>query len=254
MRSGKALAIKRINKDINEITKSPVEGIGIVSINDDPMKYVVNLRLMQGIYEGYCLQLLLTFTDNYPTKPPKILIFPNQAISGEYHHHIFPDNSQDENGHHFKKFCFDLLDNDFMSTSTEHTGWNPSYSISSLLLQVQNFIADPDMHASHLPNKAKIRQLMNSMNTYKRKFKIKEDNKETTIIHTWENPYPKMYFKNDKKEKEKNENKDEINKSNNAEKNKEKENEQNMQIIKENLTCFMLKLNYIEDPDILLGL
>ena len=253
MRSGKALAIKRINKDINEITKSPVEGIGIVSINDDPMKYVVNLRLMQGIYEGYCLQLLLTFTDNYPTKPPKILIFPNQAISGEYHHHIFPDNSQDENGHHFKKFCFDLLDNDFMSTSTEHTGWNPSYSISSLLLQVQNFIADPDMHASHLPNKAKIRQLMNSMNTYKRKFKIKEDNKETTIIHTWENPYPKMYFKKDKKEKEKNENKDEINKSNNAEKNKEKENEQNMQIIKENLTCFMLKLNYIEDPDILLG-
>ena len=34
---------------------------------------------------------------------------------------------------------------------------------------------------------------------------------------------------------------------------KDKENEQKMKIIKENLTCFMLKLNYIEDPDILLG-
>ena len=39
MRSGKALAIKRINKDIKEITKYPIEGIGIVSIDNDPMKY-----------------------------------------------------------------------------------------------------------------------------------------------------------------------------------------------------------------------
>ena len=52
MSSGKALAIKRINKDMREITKSPVEGVGIVSINNDPMKYVVNLRLMSGIYEA----------------------------------------------------------------------------------------------------------------------------------------------------------------------------------------------------------
>jgi ubiquitin-protein ligase len=188
MSSGRALAIKRINKDMKEIVKSPIEGIGIVSIDNDPMKYVVNLRLMQGPYEGYCLQLLLTFTDNYPTRPPKILIFPNQAISGEYHHHIFNDS----NG--FKKFCFDLLDNDFMSISEEHTGWNPSYSISSLLLQVQNFIADPDLHG-FLPSKEKINQLMNSMKDYEKIFKIKDGNKEIEIVHTWENPYPEKSLK-----------------------------------------------------------
>ena len=88
MISGKALALKRINKDLKEITKSPIEGIGIVSMDNDPMKYIVNICLMEGIYKGYCIQLLLTFSDNYPTKPPKILIFPNQTISGEYHHHI----------------------------------------------------------------------------------------------------------------------------------------------------------------------
>ena len=170
MSSGKALAIKRINKDMKEIVKSPIEGIGIVSIDNDPMKYAVNIRLMQGPYEGYCLQLLLTFTDNYPTRPPKILIFPDQGISGEYHHHIFPDR----NG--FKKFCFDLLENDFMSISQEHTGWNPSYSISSLLLQVQNFIADPDMHG-YIPPKEKINILMSSMKNYKRVFSIKDGNK-----------------------------------------------------------------------------
>jgi len=239
MSSGKALAIKRINKDMKEIVKSPIEGIGIVSIDNDPMKYAVNLRLMQGPYEGYCLQLLLTFTDNYPTRPPKILIFPHQGISGEYHHHIFPDR----NG--FKKFCFDLLDNDFMNISEEHTGWNPSYSISSLLLQVQNFIADPDLHG-HIPPKEKINQLMNSMNNYKRIFKITNEDGETEIVHTWKNPYPEMYFK--KYDKNNNNKTNEIDIKNNN-----KENEKKMHIIKENLTCFMLKLNYIEDQDILLG-
>ena len=151
----KVIAIKRINKDMREIMKSPIEGIGIASLDNDLMKYVVNIRLMVGPYEGYCVQLLLTFNDNYPTKPPKILIYPDQAIDGQYHHHIFQDYSKDEKGHYFKKFCFDLLDNDFMNISEEHTGWNPSYSISSLLLQVQNFIADPDMHG-HIPPKYKI--------------------------------------------------------------------------------------------------
>ena len=239
--SGKAIAIKRINKDMREITKNPIEGIGIASIDNDPKKYVVNLRLMAGIYEGYCVQLLLTFSDNYPTKPPKILIYPDQAIDGQYHHHIFSDGLTDENGHHFKKFCFDLLDNDFMSISEEHTGWNPSYSISSLLLQVQNFIADPDLPEYRLPNKNQIEQLMKSMNNYKRKFIIKEDNNTIEKIHTWNNPYPEMYFnKKDNKKK---------NKNNNTNKNDEKR----LELIKENLTCFMLKLNYIDDPDILLG-
>ena len=235
--------MKRINKDMREITKNPVEGIGIASLDNNPMKYVVNICLMSGIYKGYCVQLLLTFSDNYPTKPPKILIYPDQTISGEYHHHIFQDNSQDVNGHYFKKFCFDLLDNDFMSISEEHTGWNPSYSISSLLLQVQNFIADPDMPSYHLPNKTKIDQLMNSMDYYKRVFTIKEGNKTIKKVHTWKNPYPEMYFKKNDKN---NENENKAN-------DKKKEDEKRMELIKENLTCFMLKLNYIDDPDILLG-
>ena len=240
----KVIAMKRINKDMKEIMKSPVEGIGIASIDNDLMKYVVNIRLMVGPYEGYCVQLLLTFNDNYPTKPPKILIYPDQAIDGQYHHHIFQDSSTDEKGHHFKKFCFDLLDNDFMNISEEHTGWNPSYSISSLLLQVQNFIADPDMHG-YIPPKNQINQLMKSMDYYQRKFTVYDGDKTFTKVHTWKDPYPEMYFKKNDKKNENEEDK---------EKNKKKEEEEKrMRIIKENLTCFMLKLNYIDDPDILLG-
>ena len=239
--SGKSIAIKRINKDMKEITKSPIEGIGIVSLSNDPMKYIVNIKLMEGPYKNYCVQLLLTFPDNYPTVPPKILIYPDQAIDGQYHHHIFMDSSQDENGHHFKKFCFDLLENDFMSTKDENTGWNPSYTISSLLLQVQNFLCEPDMHG-HIPDQHKIDQLMDSMNHYQRSFKIENDNGEEEIVtHTWNKPYPEM-FKKEKEESSKIKN----------EKEKDKD-DLRIQQIKENLTCFMLKLNYIDDPDILLG-
>ena len=78
--SGKSIATKRINKDLKKITNSPLEGIGIVSLSNNPMKYIVNIKLLQGPYTNYCVQLLLTFPDNYPTKPPKILIYPNQAF------------------------------------------------------------------------------------------------------------------------------------------------------------------------------
>ena len=243
----KNLALRRINKDIKEITQNPIEGIGIASLEGDPMKYVVNIKLMNGPYKDYCVQLYLTFPDSYPSKPPKILIYPDQAIDGQYHHHIFSDYTHDENGHEFKKFCFDLLDNDFMSTKEENSGWNPSYTISSLLLQVQNFICDPDMHG-YIPDKYKINELMNSMKYYSRTFKIiNDEGKPETVKHTWECPFPKMFVKN--------ENKNEIM----DEKKKSKENEKTqaekikMQQIKDNLTCFMLKLNYIDDPDILLG-
>ena len=240
---GKSLALKRISKDIKEITTNPIEGIGIISLLNEPMKYIVNIKLLQGPYTNYCVQLLLTFPDNYPTKPPKILIYPNQAIDGQYHHHIFPDIMRDENGKNFKKFCFDLLDNDFMSTKEENTGWNPSYTISSLLLQVQNFIGDPDMKG-HLPDKNKIEQLMKSMDNYQRCFTILNDKGEKEIItHTWSKPYPEMYQKNDKENSGENNDNDK----------KENINDNRIQQIKENLTCFMLKLNYIDDPDILLG-
>ncbi len=238
MNKAKLISQKRIIKDIKEIRDNPLEGIGITEYNNNIMEYIVNIKLQSGIYNGYCIQLLLTFNENYPTKPPKILIFPGQELDGRYHHHIFDEYSYGKGG--FKKFCFDLLDNDFMNVNEAKTGWNPSYTISSLLLQVQNFLSDPDMEESHLPNKDKIIFLLNSNKTYKKIFK---DIKGNDIIHTWKNPYPKMYFKDI--DNDNNKNKEiHINKKND---------EKRLEKIKQYLTCFTLKLNYIDAPEILLG-
>ena len=174
MNRTRIIALKRISKDIQEITNNPVEGIGIIQYEDDNFKFIVNIKLMYGIYKDFCLQLLLTFSDSYPTNPPKILLFPGQNFDGDYHHHVFYDSQG------FYKFCFDLLENDFMKTDEEKTGWNPSYTISSLLIQVQNFLCDPDLH--HEIPKSLIEKFFISMKTYSREFKEAEGK---IVFHTW---------------------------------------------------------------------
>ena len=92
-----SLCMNRISKDLKEISKSPLEGIGIVSLDNDPKNYIVNMKIMSGVYEGYCLQLLLTIPDEFPIKPPRILIYPGQCLDNTYHHHIFQSDLKDEN-------------------------------------------------------------------------------------------------------------------------------------------------------------
>ena len=237
-----SLCLNRINKDLKEITKYPIEGVGIVSLDNDPKKYVVNMKIMTGVFEGYCLQLLLTFSDNYPIKPPRILIYPGQGLDNSYHHHIFKSGLKDEKGNYFYKFCFDLLENDFLPTSSfAHTGWNPSYTISTLLLQVQTFLSNPDFH-NYIPDKEKIDTLMKSMDNYEKSFIIKnEKNEEITKVHTWKDPYPIMHLS-----------KNNLNIINN---NKLEENNKDdkLNLIKEDLTCYISRLNYIDNRNIILG-
>ena len=238
------IALKRISNDLKELSKCPLEGIGIASIDNDPLKYVINMELMSGPYQGYKVQLLMTLSENYQINPPKILIYPNQEIGNHYHHHIYSCNYG--NGYYYR-FCINFLENEFgMNTNEEYSGWNPAYTISSILLQVQNFISDPDMHT--IPNQTQIDNLMKSLVTYQRPFFDGEKN----VIHTWRNPFPKMYYS------ARNEKKMDIDEENikDNEIKEEKEDgivDRKKEIIKENLTCYFFRENYIDNPNIILG-
>jgi ubiquitin-protein ligase len=235
MQAKKVIALKRIANDMKELAKCPLEGIGIASIENDPMKFVVNMELMAGPYEGYKVQLLMTMNDEYPIKPPEMQIFPDQLIVMGFHSHIFLWSNN------YMGFCIKLLEKNFsMNINEQYTGWNPAYTISSILLQVQNFIGDPDMHQN--PSKSSIKRLMKSMNSYKRTFIIKDEEGEKKVVHTWKDPYPKMYRMKNQMEEEENEvieKKDKL--------------ERKQEVIKENLTCYLLRDNYIENSKVLLG-
>ena len=239
--SKRIIALKRISNDLKELSKCPLEGIGIASIDNDPLKYVINMELMSGPYQGYKVQLLMTLSENYPINPPKILIYPNQEIGNNYHHHIYSCNYGNA---YYYRFCINFLENEFgMNTNEEYSGWNPAYTISSILLQVQNFISDPDLH--RIPDQAQVDNLMKSLVTYQRPFFDGEKN----VIHTWRNPFPKMYYSgsNGKKMELDEDMENEI---------KEEKNEiidRKKEIIKENLTCYFFRENYIDNQNILLG-
>ena len=239
--SKRIIALKRISNDLKELSKCPLEGIGIASIDNDPLKYVINMELMSGPYQGYKVQLLMTLSENYPINPPKILIYPNQEIGNNYHHHIYSCNYGNK---YYYRFCINFLENEFgMNTNEEYSGWNPAYTISSILLQVQNFISDPDLH--RIPDQAQVDNLMKSLVTYQRPFFDGEKN----VIHTWRNPFPKMYYSgsNGKKMEVDEEMENEI---------KEEKNEiidRKKEIIKENLTCYFFRENYLDNQNILLG-
>ena len=239
--SKRIIALKRISNDLKELSKCPLEGIGIASIDNDPLKYVINMELMSGPYQGYKVQLLMTLSENYPINPPKILIYPNQEIGNNYHHHIYSCNYGNA---YYCRFCINFLENEFgMNTNEEYSGWNPAYTISSILLQVQNFISDPDLH--RIPDQAQVDNLMKSLVTYQRPFFDGEKN----VIHTWRNPFPKMYYSgsNGKKMEVDEEMENEI---------KEEKNEiidRKKEIIKENLTCYFFRENYLDNQNILLG-
>lgn len=195
MQTRKVIALKRITNDMKELEKFPLEGIGMASIENDPMKFVINMKLMTGPYEGYKVQLLMTMSDEYPIKPPEIVIFPNQLIGEGFHSQIFRGPND------YMIFCINILDNNFNMDANEHyTGWNPAYTISSILIHVQNFIADPDMR--QLPSKSSIQKLMKSMDSYKRTFIMSDDEGEKKIVHTWNDPYPKIYSMKHQKEEE----------------------------------------------------
>ena len=44
MNKTRMIALKRISKDIQEITKNPVEGIGIIQYENDFLQYIVNIK------------------------------------------------------------------------------------------------------------------------------------------------------------------------------------------------------------------
>ena len=239
--SKRIIALKRISNDLKELSKCPLEGIGIASIDNDPLKYVINMELMSGPYQGYKVQLLMTLSENYPINPPKILIYPNQEIGNNYHHHIYSCNYGNA---YYYRFCINFLENEFgMNTNEEYSGWNPAYTISSILLQVQNFISDPDLH--RIPDQAQVDNLMKSLVTYQRPFFDGEKN----VIHTWRNPFPKMYYsgRNGKKMEVDEDMENEIKGEKNEIIDRKKE------IIKENLTCYFFRENYIDNQNILLG-
>ena len=114
-------ALKRISKEIEELSKEPPMNCSAGPINpDNLMEWEANiLGPTNSPYTGGVFKLSLSFTDKYPFKPPKI-----KFITKIFHPNINRNGS----------ICLDILNNN----------WSPALTIIKVLLSISSLLTDPN--------------------------------------------------------------------------------------------------------------
>ncbi|GIX64259.1 ubiquitin-conjugating enzyme, putative [Babesia caballi] len=114
-------ARRRIVQDISKVTKDPPEGVRAEPFPDDMMVCHAIIRGPKDtLWETGTFHLLVKFTEEYPTKPPKV-----KFLSKIYHPNVYPDG----------RICLDILQNQ----------WTAIYDISAVLMSIQSLLSDPNV-------------------------------------------------------------------------------------------------------------
>ncbi|KAK6504829.1 hypothetical protein TWF481_006766 [Arthrobotrys musiformis] len=120
-------ATRRLLRDLAEIRSAPVSTtVTAHPLESDIYQWHGNLHLSLRRHE-FTLHFSMLFPSNYPTHPPSLLLFtrlPHENVVtavGGY------------------KVCLDMLDE---SIDGEYKGWSQSYSVRSILMQLEAFLTD----------------------------------------------------------------------------------------------------------------
>ena len=114
------MALKRINKELNDITDNPPRGFLAKPMGDDLFNWQVTMKGPADTpYEGGVFFLKVIFPMDYPFKPPSVyfttrICHPNVDSHG--------------------KHCLDILDRQ----------WSPALTISKVLLSIMSILCHPN--------------------------------------------------------------------------------------------------------------
>lgn len=114
------MALRRINKELQEFIKSPPENCSAGPINDDLFNWSATiLGPTKSPFDGGVFNLNIYFPTDYPFKPPKV-----NFTTKIYHPNI------NKNG----GICLDILKD----------SWSPALTVSKLLLSICSLLTDPN--------------------------------------------------------------------------------------------------------------
>ncbi|CAF3815067.1 unnamed protein product [Rotaria magnacalcarata] len=207
--------------DLRDLDRFPVPGLG-VCCPDESNPFLLHCNLFD-----------IFPSEDYPLTGPAGNIAPGLEFDSTYHSHIHFDG---RNGH---ALCTDLLTNyasHFRSiddgNAKQASGWSPGYTLSTALLQIVTFFAEPDLRHDPLPES--IIRLRNMVTTFQCH----------TCGHSYEKPNPQIinYSTNVsvQEEAKSTEIDDEKLKA-------ERKHAQRQRELLEKLTCGVTKQNVIED-------
>eukprot|EP01065_Artemidia_motanka_P021159 TRINITY_DN2526_c0_g1_i1.p2 TRINITY_DN2526_c0_g1~~TRINITY_DN2526_c0_g1_i1.p2 ORF type:complete len:286 (+),score=115.99 TRINITY_DN2526_c0_g1_i1:70-858(+) len=133
------MARAHLQKQLKDLMKHPVGGVKVEAT--DLMKWdVYLLGPDQTPYEGGCFRAALSFTEEFPMKPPEL-----RFISEFWHPNVYPDGV----------VCISILHppgvDSLNALESASMRWTPVQSLEKVLLSVISMIADPDPSEAGAP-------------------------------------------------------------------------------------------------------
>ncbi|ORX58785.1 ubiquitin-conjugating enzyme [Hesseltinella vesiculosa] len=135
------MALKRIQRELQDLTKNPLPGIKVTPVDDDVFHWVGTIEGPEASpYKGGSFKLDVVFSADYPFKPPKI-----KFVTKVYHPNI------DDEG----AICIDLLKSD---------QWKPATKVGQVLQALAMLLEFPN------PDDALVASIAEVYNTNRTKY------------------------------------------------------------------------------------
>lgn len=126
------MALKRINKELQDMSKDPPSGCSAGPVGDDMFHWQASIMgPPDSPYQGGVFFLTIHFPTDYPFKPPKVAF-----TTRIYHPNINSNGS----------ICLDIL----------RSQWSPALTISKVLLSICSMLTDPNPDDPLVPEIAKM--------------------------------------------------------------------------------------------------
>jgi len=126
----KEAALKRLQRDLKEISQNPLPTVSAVPLEDNIFEWHANLLGSSStLFGGLIFHITMIFPYCYPHQPPRVKMehfIDHPNVFGSY-------------------ICLDMLEQGQFSSHQEklvpNTGWTTAYSVQSILVQLQNFLS-----------------------------------------------------------------------------------------------------------------
>ena len=178
---------ERVLHDLGELNQNPLVGMSLCMPNqEDPSILHGNILIDSGIYKGLMIHLIFRIPPDFPLSPPTAVVAPGLGFNHKFHSHIYDEPS----GNLVSKFGLFGERDEF--EKPRKTEWTPNCTLSGLMLQLQEFLADPGLDAHCLPTEGEIEELRKYNRKYALEITIKDGNGTQIIKHSFEKPYPAL--------------------------------------------------------------
>jgi len=132
-KTGSTQAIARLQKELKDLMKNPVEGFKVELADESNLfEWVVYITGPPGTeFENGIFKAVMNFPDDYPNSPPKM-----KFLSDMWHPNVYPDGG----------VCISILHTPDPLNPEEKAEecWRPIQTVESILVSVCSMLSDPN--------------------------------------------------------------------------------------------------------------